>query len=142
MLRWQSTVRDEGAVPALLAIRNNQIKILASLKQAEYVDRLLPHLASDYPSWYQKHQEPGARAFVERAIETGEKHNVRGQAAVSTLVDLMVEFGENFESSPDREWAVKLLAHPSLPDQTKVPMLADRLRARTGGRRIVEIEAG
>lgn len=126
----------------MLTIRNDQIRILSSLNRAQFVDRVLPHLAVDYPSWYEVRQQTGAREFVEKVIETGEKRNVRSQGSVSTLVDLMVEFGENFENSPDREWAVRLLAHPSLPDQIKVPMLAERLRALTGGRRIVEIEAG
>jgi hypothetical protein len=126
----------------VLTIRNDQLASFSTAKKAGYVDRLLPHLEADYPSWYAERQKRGAVAFVEKVMGIGERHNIQGQAAVSTLVDLMVEFGENFASSPDREWAVKLLAHPSLPDQIKVSMLAERLRARTGGRRIVEMEAG
>ena len=126
----------------MLTIRNDQLASLSAAKRAGFIDQLLPHLEADYPSWYAERQKRGAVAFIEKVLASGERHNVRGQVAVSTLVDLMVEFGENFASSPDREWATQLLAHPTLPDQIKLSMLAERLRARTGGRRIVEMEAG
>jgi hypothetical protein len=125
----------------MLTIRNDQFGVFSGDLQSQFVNRLLPHLAADYPSWYQERQDPGAREFVERVIENGMKHKIRSQSAVSTLVDLMIEFGEKFEKSPDRQWAMNLLAHPSLPDGIKTSLLAERLRVRTGGRRIVEIEA-
>lgn len=117
------------------------MEVLAAANKSQFIDRLLPHLAADYPSWYAAHQDSGARSFVEKVIGIGEEHNIFGKGSVSALVDLMVEFGEMFEKSPDRDWAIKLLSHPSLPDHTKVPLLSERLRQRTGGRRIVEIEA-
>jgi hypothetical protein len=126
----------------MLTVRNDQLKILSSLRRVQFVDRLLPHLAADYPSWYEERQDRGAREFVERVIEIGDKQDIRGQWAVSTLVDLMIEFGEAFERSPDRDWAVKILTHRALPDRMKISMLSERLRERTGGRRIVEIDAG
>ena len=126
----------------MLSIKNDQIKVFASLRQARFIERLLSNLAEDYPAWYAECQDRGAREFVERAIETGRNHGIRGKLAVSTLVGLMVEFGEKFENAPDQAWAVKLLTHPSLPEGIKVSMLAERLRERAGGRRIVEIEAG
>ena len=126
----------------MLTIRNDQLKILSSQQRPQFVDRLLPHLAEDYPSWYAERGDRGAREFVERVIDTGDKHGVRGQWAVSTLVDLMIEFGETFEKSPDRDWAAKTFAHASLPDRVKIATLSERLRERSEGRRIVEIEAG
>lgn len=103
---------------------------------------MLPHLEAEYPTWWEERDEAEARAFVGRVLTMAEAGNVRGMGAVTTLVDLMVEFGENFASSPDREWAVGLLGHPTLPDRVKVGMLAERLRARSGGRRVVTVEAG
>lgn len=125
----------------MLTIRNEQLVCFASQHRAEFVDRLVPHLSASYPSWYKSLEAEDARAFVERAIDAGASVGVRGQWAVGTLIELMIEFGETFERSPDRDWATTLLAHPALPDRLKLTMLSERLRARTGGCRVVEVEA-
>lgn len=126
----------------MLTIRTEQLATFAAAHRAEFVDRLLPHLAASFPPWFAQRQEQGAKALVERAIEIGEQSGIRGEWAVMTLVELIIEFGENFEMSPDHDWAVKLLAHRSLPDRLKVAMLSERLRQRSGGRRIVEVDSG
>ena len=125
----------------MLTIRTDQLATFSSIRQAAFVDRLLPDLAADYPAWYAEQLDQGARVFADRVIAIGHTHGIRGKRAVSVLIGLMIEFGEGFETSPDQAWAVKLFTHPSLPDHIKVSMLAERLRERTGGRRIVEIEA-
>jgi hypothetical protein len=126
----------------MLTIRNEQLAALGRQKRTEFVERLARHLSEEYPSWYEERTPSGARDFVQRVVELAGTKNIRGRWAVSTLLELMVEFGEGFERSPDRGWAVEILTHPLLPDQLKVGMLSERLRERTGGRRIVEFEAG
>ncbi len=126
----------------MLTIRSDQMKALGAQSQAGFVDRLLSHLAAQYPSWCEECKAGEALSFVQRAIEHGEKQNIRGELAVAKLAELMLEFGENLERSPDREWAVEILAHPTLPDRLKVTVLSDRLRVRTAGKRIVELDVG
>ncbi len=126
----------------MLQIRPTQMNAFTSVRREEFVRRLLSHLAANYSTWYENQEDRQPREFVERVIDSGETFGVRSESAVSTLVNLMIEFGEEFERSPDQTWAVKMLAHPSLPGHIKLSLLSERLRERSGGRRIVEIEAG
>jgi hypothetical protein len=126
----------------MLIIRKEQMAALGRLRQVYFVDRLVKHLSTEYPLWYEERDAQGAREFVQKVMERGDRQNIRGMWAIATLLELMVEFGEGFERSPDRGWALQILSHPSLPDRLKVSVLSERLRERTGGRRIVEFQPG
>jgi hypothetical protein len=126
----------------MLIIRKEQMAALGRLRQTSFVDRLVKHLSTEYPFWYEERGAQGVRDFVHNVIERGDRQNIRGKWAVSTLLELMVEFGEGFELSPDRIWALQILSHPTLPDRLKLSVLSERLRERTGGKRIVEFRAG
>lgn len=126
----------------MLSIRKDQLTVLGVHSRTEFVHRLVVHLAAEYPGWYEERQDKQAREFIRRAIDIGESYEIRGRWAVVTFVEMMLEFGEAFEKSADREWAMELLRHRSLPDRLRVQMLSERLRERTQGRRIIELEAG
>ena len=126
----------------MLTIRRKQRDVLALRHQRDFLERLACHLATSYPSWYEERGSSEARDFVRRAVERAGEKNIRGRLSVYTFLELMVEFGESFERSPDQKWAIEILTHPSLPDRLKVDLLSERMRARTGGRRVVEFEAG
>ena len=49
--------------------------------------------------------------------------------AVAVLIELMLDYGEGFEKSPDRDWAMKFLEHPELPAPVKVGVIRDRFAA-------------
>jgi hypothetical protein len=127
----------------MLSIRTEQLEAFSALTRTEFIDRLVTHLTAEYPEWFAELPAPHrAREFVDKAIGFGEAHGIRGRWSVTTLVELLVEFGEGFAGSPDRAWALEIVTHAALPDRLKMTLLVERLRARTGGRRIVEIEAG
>ena len=58
------------------------------------------------------------------------------------LLQLVVAFGRNFELSPDRGWALEMLAHPTLPPSLKTGMLRERMMNRSQGRVVVRFEPG
>jgi hypothetical protein len=121
----------------MLIIRDAQMKSFGADAQAQFVDRMVQHLAAEFGTRVAEWGEAGTREFVQRVILSGEQHNIRSTGAVAVLIELMAEFGERFELTPDKAWARKLLAHPTLPDHPKVDALRDRLSSRTGGRKIV-----
>jgi hypothetical protein len=123
----------------MLIIRNEQMHVFGTNMQGQFVDRMVKHLAKEFTVRYTAWRDDGAREFVQRVILAGEQNGVRSIGAVAVLIELMAEFGEQFELSPDKVWARKLLAHPTLPDRPKIDALRDRLASRTGGRTIVQI---
>lgn len=122
----------------MLIIRDAQLAALGMSGQDQFVDRMVRHLATEFAVKHSEMGDAGTREFVLRAIDAGARNGVRNVGAVAVLIELMAEFGERFEVSPDKVWARKLLAHPTLPDVPKVDALRDRLASRTGGRTIVQ----
>lgn len=103
---------------------------------------MVAHLAVHYPQDHAQLGDEGLRRHVGVAIDTGGRHRILGEGSVATLAELMLEFGEAFERSPDQAWVRTILEHPRLPAALKVQVVAERLRARSGGRRIVKIVVG
>lgn len=127
--------RPEGARG--LVLRGPQIAALNPALGDEFQEHLLEHLTADYPVQMEELGEPGARAFVRRALEKGLAHRIEDRSSLATLAALMAEFGERFEISPAQAMAEQILEHPRLPGRVKVQVIEEQLRASTGGRKIV-----
>lgn len=128
--------------PTMITIRIPQLIHLGGDELSVYTERLLTHLRAHYPEDHARLGDEGLRRHVRGAIETGAPHRILGEGSVATLAELRLEFGEDLERSPDQAWARGILEHPRLPGALKVQVIAERLRARTGGRRIVKIVVG
>jgi hypothetical protein len=56
-------------------------------------------------------------------------------------MELMIQFGEDFQNSRDKKWADEMLAHATLPAQLKLPLMHRRMTALTRGRVVVPFRA-
>lgn len=126
----------------MLTIRIPQLIGLGGDELEQYRERLLGHLVASYPHDHAHLGDDGLRRHASTAIELGARHGIMGEGSVVTLAELLLEFGEGFERSPDQAWARTILEHPRLPGALKAQLLAERLRVRSGGRRIVKIVVG
>ncbi len=81
--------------------------------------------------------EQGVRDYLNRVKELALQYRIEGPGPLAKLMDLMFEYGEQFQLSPDGAWARKVLEHPTLPDHLKVTLIDDRFAKRCGGRRLV-----
>jgi hypothetical protein len=125
----------------MLVIRNAQMEQLTAPAVERFVDEVTLVIAEDHPPKVAELGVPGIRAIVLRAIEKGEALDVRNEGAVAALAELMVLFGEDFRMSPERPYAEKVLAHPTLPDYARVDLARRRMCALTKGRTIVRWDA-
>ena len=66
-----------------------------------------------------------------------EQDCVNYQGIRSTLAELMIQFGEDFERSPIREWTGNILVHPELPGYSKAEAIRERHTETTQGRVII-----
>jgi hypothetical protein len=124
----------------VLTIRREQIATLGAPERGKFVEQILPYLSEAHPAWFRRQGAEGAQQFVERAIDAGDRHRIIGRQPVLTFIELLIEFGESFERSPEQAWAQGILSHATLPDGLKLEILSERLRALTHGRTIVEFE--
>ena len=103
-----------------------------------FAERLTAHLLTHYPS---SSAALGGRnevsAFVDRIIGKANGFGINSKGAVSTIAELAIQFGEDFERSPIREWTHNILAHPELPGSSKAEAIRDRHTEATQGRVII-----
>lgn len=72
-------------------------------------------------------------AFASRCMEKAEGYGLDTAEAVTTLAELMIQFGEDLRWSPLREWTLNILNTPRLPGSLKAERIRDRYEALTGG---------
>ena len=94
-------------------------------------------VADDYPRQFELMGRSGTNDLVRRAIEKAHANHVETQGGVAVLIELMIQFGQDFENSPDKEWADEILAHATLPASLKLTLMYQRMTELSRGRVIV-----
>jgi len=126
----------------MLTIRNAQLSLLSDARIDDFVDRMVRSLIAEHPQRFGGDNEREARSLVERVIAWGGTSHVNTEAGIAVLLQLVVAFGEDFELSPDRAWALDMLAHPTLPPALKTGRMRQRMMATSGGRIVVPFDPG
>lgn len=123
----------------MLKIRREQMAVFQQRSTRLFEGEMLQHIAKGFPERLSEMGEEGAVAYIRSTIATAAKHGIVSKPGVGVFLLLKLEFGETFELSPDREWAWKMLEHPTLPGDIKAREIANRLVSGTQGRRIVRV---
>src|SRR5262245_60840238 len=118
----------------MLLVRERQLAAFQDAMRDAYVEGALNYLLLHYP-------EPSAalggasevRAFVCRGMQRASRFGVDTDGAITVLLELWIQFGENFERSPLRAWTANILSHPELPGTAKAGVISDRHTELTGG---------
>lgn len=122
----------------ILTIREAQIDVFRDVLRQDFILTTVARIKANFPESYRRLGDQGATLFVENTIEKASRHNVYTAGAVVALIELMLDFGEDFERSPDRQWAKCMLQHPTLPEDVKLAAMRERMTALTQGRRIIQ----
>ena len=118
----------------MLTIRKAQFAVFHQFAIDAFAADAVKHLLTHFPGPSAAlGSEAEVRSFVQRGIERGREFGVETGGAVTVLLELWIQFGENFERSPLREFAKNILAHPLLPGDAKADMIRDRHHELTGG---------
>lgn len=120
----------------MLLIRKLQFDMLGQSRRKQFEDRLLRIFESDYPDVCEGLGHEKAQSFITRTMAAAERYGIEVEGAVIVFLGLRVENGEDFQLSPDGEWALQMLANQTVPDVLRVSLVRDRLRERNQGRRI------
>jgi hypothetical protein len=124
----------------MLTIREEQMSVLRMAAYDFYVDRMVRQIAVDYPAQFHRMGADAAREFVIRAIQNGSRNHVETEGGVAILIQLMIEFGERFENSPDKAWALDMLSHSTMPAQLKLKLMRERMTMLSQGRVVVPFQ--
>jgi len=129
-----------GPRRSMLIIRAEQMAVLSEATRWNWEQRMVRYIATDFPSRYQVMGEAGTRKLIHGAVEKGAQFGIDTERALAGLIELMIAFGEQFELSPDRAWANRMIANREAPAELRVTLMRERMMARTEGRIIVPYE--
>jgi len=118
----------------MLTIRDAQLAALGQRSVAQFTERMAASIQRDYPEVYTALGAAGAGSLVAEVMRWSAERHIVTEGGVSAMLALAVQYGVDFERSPDRAWARTLAAHPTLPEALKVDTLIARLVARSQGR--------
>jgi hypothetical protein len=119
----------------MLTIREPQIEALSSASVASYIEQTISYLENKYPWWFESvGWKEGARTYILKTMKAGEPLRIRSRGALTTWMELKIQFGEDFERAPDRIWARNILRHPKLTDQIRIDTIQGKFVERTDGR--------
>jgi hypothetical protein len=125
----------------MIVVSAVQAEVLRKQSLRRFEDDLVRSIAFDFGPKFELLGEAEIRRLIRSAIDGGAKLGIRNQGAVAVLAELMVQFGERFQHSPERAWANKMLCHPDLPDYIKVDVARKRMTANTLGRTLMPAAA-
>jgi hypothetical protein len=112
----------------MLTIRREQMAVF----QAKKLGQTLPILVQEFewrrPQHFQEMGPEGSAAFVRQAVHQGLAWGIRKRNDVWALMDLMLEFGPEFASAPDRPWAQPILNSGTLSGTAKIKLVTAHLR--------------
>ena len=126
----------------MLTIRREQMGLFEKQSEQAFEDRMTRHIEDSFPNRFAEMGEAGVRGYIRSAIASGALLGLIGNMAVGLFITLKLEFGETFERSPDRAWALQMLRRANLPGDTRMIEVAKRLISGTNGHRIVAHPAG
>jgi hypothetical protein len=120
-----------------MTIRVEQMSAFSRAARQQWEERMVRYIETNFPSRYRDMGEAGARQFIQRAVEKGAGFGIETEGAVAGLIELMIAFGEQFELSPDKAWANRMIANREAPAELRIASMRERMMARTEGRIVV-----
>ncbi len=92
----------------------------------------LADLASRFPSWHARMGEEQALRMIRAGIGKAHGFGITEANDLSTFIDLMVRFGEEFDSLESISWEAEALRDEGVPNDSRVELLLERLGLAPG----------
>ena len=118
----------------MLVVRDHQLDVLRQALLLRFENTVVQSLTAEYPQKIPAMGEPAVRELIRKGLAFANAYGIVSEGGVIAVIGLIVQFGEGFEYSPDRAWAMKVLSHPTAPGPLKVELLVTRMAGRAEGR--------
>lgn len=102
-----------------MRLRKEQIKAFERYMREGFERRVVAHLHKHFPKDCAGLGQDGVRQTVRYGIERAASYGIEAEGDVSRYIDLMFEFGRDFDADPELPWASEILADESIeyPDE-------------------------
>ncbi len=120
----------------MLTIRSQQMQALSEYMQANFEDRLIRHISEDFPEEFKKmggseENDAPVREFVKKGCSKATSYGISTERDISRFIDLMLRFGEGFETLDSMEWTVPILNDETLIGRGKIDLIYQQLPPNT-----------
>lgn len=93
----------------MFKIRREHIDAFTRVAVQAYEDRIFVHLRKYFPDKFSAMTESELRAFIRHGIRRAANYRIVGQRDVCLYIDLMAEFGKDFDTDTSLPWAAAIL---------------------------------
>jgi hypothetical protein len=115
----------------MLQIRREQMESLTAYMQESFRERMAVRISGRFPRQHAALKPQGTLDLIDRGIQKCAGHGIKAERDVAAMIELMVEFGPDFEVHRDRlTWAPALLKNPKLSPPAKVDVLYVKITGR------------
>ncbi|BBP78214.1 hypothetical protein CCU68_11435 [Pseudomonas gingeri NCPPB 3146 = LMG 5327] len=111
----------------MLVIREAQWRAIESSLHSAFETRAIAQLRASRAHHLHELDDDTLRICVHNGIRVAVDHGISDEAFVMALLELMVDFGWNFQSSTQTSWAMDILSRSELTEDEKI---AELLRHR------------
>jgi len=124
-----------------MIIRRDQMRTFEEYMRRSFEDRMVAHMAENYPAAYGRYVregdgDSGARALVRQAVERAGLIGAKKEGSIQRYLEIMLETSPDFEKDESMDWARKILADTTLSGETRITLAHRKLsRLRPGAPR-------
>jgi hypothetical protein len=110
----------------MLTIRTDQMRIFSWMAWNSFEGRMVAHLGEFFPQRCKTLGEEKTRETIQQGTVNARKYGIISEHDVCIYIDMMFEYGDDFDVDPELPWASQVLNDPEIRDPTyKVNRLFD-----------------
>jgi len=109
----------------MLKIRTEQMKVLDDYMVREFEDRMVTHVGKFFAERCGILGEKGIREAIRYGIQRADSYGIVSERDLCLYIDVMFEFGRDFDKDRELPWAKRILIDRTLEDEPTEKM--DRL---------------
>ena len=106
-----------------LIIRCLQMEAFSEYTRRDFENRLIMHISEIIPAEAANMPEGGLRDRVRQAVDKALGYGIEAEEDVLLFVDFTFELGQDFEQTPEYDWALNILQDQRLPGHDKVQLI-------------------
>ncbi|MBI1745323.1 MAG: hypothetical protein HYR55_01895 [Acidobacteria bacterium] len=104
----------------MLVITKEQMEVLSTHQRDQFVDKLAAYIKTSHEATYKKLGEEQVRELIRCGISAAARYGIDAQPDVAGYIDLMFQFGRDFESKTDMAWALSILEERTASAQSRL----------------------
>ena len=98
----------------MLTIRPDQLQILCAVMLAQFEQRIVTHLRSEFPGQAGKMPEAELRDLIRQGVDSASKYRIETEAHVQHFLEFQFEIGPDFDTNPRTAWTQVILQREDL----------------------------